>query len=154
AVRGRSAIRIDNDLAPRQSGVAVRPADVERAGRIDMPGGVLRDPALGQRLAHIRLDDGTHRAGRQILHAMLVRDDDLPDADRLAVLVAHGDLALGVGAELGSIALLALARGGEVLQDLVAVVDRRRHQHGRLAAGVAEHDALVARTFLLVGRLL
>ena len=30
----------------------------------------------------------------------------------------------------------------------MAVVDRRRHQVGRLAAGIAEHDALVAGAFL------
>jgi hypothetical protein len=47
-------------------------------------------------------------------------------------------------------ALLGLAGGGEVFEDLVRVVDRRRHQLGRLAAGVAEHDALVARALVLV----
>ena len=33
---------------------------------------------------------------------------------------------------------------------LVGVVDRRRHQLRRLAAGIAEHDALVAGAFVLV----
>ena len=32
----------------------------------------------------------------------------------------------------------------------MGVVDRRRHQLGRLAAGIAEHDALVARALILV----
>ena len=32
----------------------------------------------------------------------------------------------------------------------MGVVERRRHQFGRLAAGVAEHDALVARALVLV----
>ncbi len=32
----------------------------------------------------------------------------------------------------------------------MGVVDRRRHEGGRLVAGVAEHDALVARAFFLV----
>ena len=36
------------------------------------------------------------------------------------------------------------------VQDLVRVIDRRRHQFRRLAAGVAEHDALVARALVLV----
>ena len=35
-------------------------------------------------------------------------------------------------------------------QDLVAVVERRRHEVGSLVAGEAEHDALVARAFVLV----
>ena len=39
---------------------------------------------------------------------------------------------------------------GQIFQDLVGVIDRRRHQLRRLAAGVAEHDALVAGSFVLV----
>ena len=81
---------------------------------------------------------------------MLVRDDDLRHADRLAVLVAHRHLALGVGAEQRRAALLRVPRHGEIVQDLVRVVDRRRHQLRRLAAGVAEHDALVAGALVLV----
>ena len=72
------------------------------------------------------------------------------DLDRAAVLVADRDLALGVGAELGGIALLGPAGVGEVLEDLVGVEDRRRHQLGGLVGGVAEHDALVARALVLV----
>ncbi len=50
-----------------------------------------------------------------------------------------------------SVARLAgFPRVGEQLQDLVGVVDRRRHQLRRLAAGVAEHDALVAGALVLV----
>ena len=36
-------------------------------------------------------------------------------------------------------------------QNRVRVIDGRRHEVGRLVAGVAEHDALVARAFFLVG---
>ena len=43
-----------------------------------------------------------------------------------------------------------MAVGRHALQDLVAVVERRRHQLGRLVAGEAEHDALVAGAFVLV----
>src|SRR5690606_24921701 len=56
AVRGRAAIGVDDDLAPGQAAVAVRPADHELAGRIDVPLGVLVDEAIGQNLADIRLD--------------------------------------------------------------------------------------------------
>ena len=38
------------------------------------------------------------------------------------------------------------------MQDLVGIIERRRHQLRRLAAGVAEHDALVARALVLVAR--
>ena len=39
---------------------------------------------------------------------------------------------------------------GQLLQDLVAVIQRGRHQVGGFIAGKAEHDALVARAFVLV----
>ena len=52
------------------------------------------------------------------------------------------------GPELADVALAGMATGGEQFENLVAVIDRRRHQVGCLAAGIAEHDALVARTFL------
>ena len=43
-----------------------------------------------------------------------------------------------------------MARLGDLSQDLVGVVQRRRHQFRRFAAGVAEHDALVASPLVLV----
>ncbi len=80
---------------------------------------------------------------------MLVRDHDLAHADRLAVLVLHGDLALGVRAQH----LLPAGVPGfrDQPQDLVGVEDRRRHQVRRFVGGVSEHDALIARAFFLVG---
>ena len=43
-----------------------------------------------------------------------------------------------------------MARFGERFQDLVRQMDRRRHQRLGLGAGVAEHDALVARALVFV----
>ncbi len=82
---------------------------------------------------------------------VLGRENDLGDFHRLAVLVAHRDLALGVRCQL--LLLAGMAGVGEVLEDLVGVIDRRRHQLRRLLAGIAEHDALVARAFVLVAGL-
>ena len=79
---------------------------------------------------------------------MLVRNHDLRRLDRLAVFVAHRHLALGVGAE--RLFAPRMARFGEIAKDLVRVLDRRRHEFRGLAAGVAEHDALIARAFILV----
>lgn len=69
------------------------------------------------------------------------------------MFVTDGDLALGIGAELGGFALALLAGFGEKTQDPVRIVDRRRHQIRRFLAGITEHDALVASAFvtLLVG---
>ena len=44
-----------------------------------------------------------------------------------------------------------MAIGSEALEDLVAVIERRGHQARGLVGRVAEHDALVARAFVLVG---
>ena len=67
--------------------------------------------------------------------------------NRLAVDVLQADLALRVGAEPG---LAGVAGLSHRFQDVVRIIDRCRHQHIGLAHGVAEHDALVARAFVLV----
>ena len=84
---------------------------------------------------------------------MLGRKHDLGRFGGLAVFVADRDLALGIGAELADVAGAGVTRGGEQFQDLVAVVERGRHEVRRFRAGVTEHDALVAGTLvaLLVG---
>ena len=80
---------------------------------------------------------------------MLVRDDDLRDADRLAVLVLHRDLALGSRGP-GTFSLPLCRASDSSLQDAMRVIERRRHEFRRLVAGIAEHDALVARAFILL----
>ncbi len=73
---------------------------------------------------------------------MLRGDQQLLDPDGLAVDVAHGDLGLAVGAQVGQ--RLVLADLGEALGEAVRERDRQRHQLGRLVGGVAEHHSLVA----------
>ena len=153
AMGRRAAIGVDDDLAAGQAGIAVRAADDELAGWIDVPDGVLRDPAIGQRLPDIGLDDLADVGRGQLLVEMLGRQHDLGDADGLAVLVSDRDLALGVRAELGGRAFALLAGERQGLEDLVGIIDRGRQQLGRLAAGIAEHDALVAGADILVARL-
>ena len=75
-------------------------------------------------------------------------EHDLGRFHRLAVRIAQRDLALGVGQQGRFLA--GMARIGQQFEDLVAVEQRRRHQRRGLAAGIAEHDALVARAFILV----
>ncbi len=110
--------------------------------------GLVGDPFGRQRLADIGLDDGADVVGGLFLVQMLGGKHDLGRFHRLAAGIAQGHLALGVGAE--RLFLAGFARRGQQLQDLVAVVQRRRHQDRGLAAGIAEHDALVARAFILV----
>ena len=148
AMRGRAAVGVDDDLPPGQAAVAVGAADEEFSGRVDVPDGVLGHPAGREGGDGVGLDHLGDLGRGQVLVDVLVRDDDLRRGDRLAVVVAHGDLALGVGAE----ALLGAGAAGvgKRLQNLVGIVQRRGHQVRRLAAGVAEHDALVASALVLV----
>src|SRR5690606_25539817 len=64
-------------------------------------------------------------------------------------VVAQGDLALGIRAQPRQRRVLLLADLGLLLDQSVRVVDRGRHELRRLVAGVAEHQALVARALLL-----
>ncbi len=81
---------------------------------------------------------------------VLGRDDHGGGRDRQAAFIAQRDLALGVGFEERGRAGVAV--GGHALEDLVAVIERRRHQVGGLVGRIAEHDPLVARAFVLVAR--
>src|SRR5205823_876385 len=56
AMRRRAAIGVDDNLAAGEAGVAVRAADIEFSGRIDVPDGLAVNPVLRQRLPHIGLD--------------------------------------------------------------------------------------------------
>ena len=73
---------------------------------------------------------------------------DRRDLDRLAIFIADRKLRLGVRAKGGG--LTRLAGLGQTAQDRMGILDRRRHQLGRFAHGIAEHDALVAGAFVLV----
>ena len=161
-MRGIAAIGVDDDLAAGEAAVAVGAADHEIAGRVDQEvGGLLRHPALRQRRLDRGRDHLLDQAGRVLLAvaALLVvlgRDHDLGAADRLAVDILHRDLALGVGLQVGELAVAALLR--QHLQDLVREVDRRGHVrallvHFALVAGVTEHHALVAGAFFFAALL-
>ncbi len=145
AMRRRTAIGVDDDLAAGQAGVAIGAADHEFSGRVDVPVAVAAIFRFAERLADERLDDLADLLGIPAAVEMLRRQHDLRDFRSLAVDVANRDLALGVRTELADVALASMTASRQQLQDLVAVVDRRRHQVGRLATGIAEHDALIAR---------
>ena len=152
AAMGRcAAIGVDNDLAAGEAAIAVGPADDELARRVDVPDAVLRDrQRVAQRLADVGLDDPADVVGGLLLVGVLGRQDDGDGFLRLAVLVADRDLGFCVRRQRRF--LSAVARVSQELQDLVAELDRRRHQLGRLVRGVAEHDALVACALFLVAR--
>ena len=146
AVAGPAAVGVDDDLAAGQAAVADRAADHELAGRVDVELGGLVQQLLGQH----RLDDVlAHRLDQILLldaRVVLGGQHHGVDGDGLAVLVAQGDLALGVRTQPAELALLAHL--GLLLDQAVRVVDGRRHEVAGLVGGVAEHQALVTRALL------
>ena len=68
-----------------------------------------------------------------------------------AALVLDGDLRLAVGPQVRQ--LTRSADLGQAASHPMGEGDRQRHELGRLAAGEAEHHALVAGPELVVGRL-
>ena len=105
AMRGRAAIGVDDDLAAGEAGVAIGTADDELAGRVDVPD--LQSSAIGsvaERLADIAARRSCGRRPRSgSASRCWVETHDLGRFGRLAVLVAHRHLALGVGAELAGL---------------------------------------------------
>jgi len=97
-MRRRASICIDDDFAAGQPAISVRAADIELAGRINVPDRVLGNPAVRKRLPDVGLDDLLDVALTQVLVRMLMRQHDLGRGDRLALVITHGDLALRIGA--------------------------------------------------------
>src|SRR5439155_16756817 len=98
AVEAETDVGIDDDLASGQTAVPLRPAHGEAARRIDVIGGlavaqVLRDHRADDVLEDVR----AHSLDRDV-GAMLRRDHDRVDLDRLVTLVQHRYLGFSVGA--------------------------------------------------------
>ncbi len=143
-----TAVGVDNDLAAGQAAIALRSANHEAPGGVDQVAGVLQ-PLFGQYglddfFDHGLVELGFHLVAQAHLGAVLAGQDHGVNAVRLAVHVAHGDLALGVRAQEWQTAVLAQL--GLAFDQAVGVVDGRGHQLGCLVAGVAEHQALVTGT--------
>ncbi len=143
-----AAIGIDDDLSSGDARIAVGAADDEAPRGIDVEFGIAADPALRQHLVGEAPHDLLDALLAHIL-AMLGGDDDHFGAHRLAVLICQGHLTLGVGTKLGGAA--GMPRLRHLVQDAVGIEDRRRHERLGLAAGKAEHDALIAGALFLLG---
>ena len=133
AMRGRAAIGVDDDLAAREAGVVIGTADIEFAGRVDMPDGLAVYRVLRQRLAHIGLDDSRGPVPRSCPQPDADARRRSAHADRLAVLILHGDLALGVRTQHLLLAGVTCLR--DQPQDLVGI---------EIGAGIRSGVSLVA----------
>jgi hypothetical protein len=139
-----AAVRVDDDLAAGQPGVALRPSHHEATRRVHPDLRILveqvrRDRRLDDGLAHGALELGVRNFGR-----MLGRYDDRLHAGRSSVAVLDGDLRFPVGAEEAHGAVLAA--GGQTSCQRVREHDRHGHQRVGLPAGVSEHHALITRS--------
>ncbi len=150
AVPAHAAVRIDDDLAPGQAGVAHRAADDEASGRVDEELGLRRHERGRQNRPNDLLHDRFLQGLVLDVFAVLGRDDDRVDGQRPVIgAVADRDLALAVGAQ--EVDDVLLADVGQLLRQLVRRHDRQRHQLRRFVAGVAEHHSLVAGALLVAG---
>ena len=141
-----SSISIDDDLATGEAGVTLRSADNETACRIDQKLGLLREHLGWDDLANDFLNAEFLDLLVTYSLSVLGGDHDIDNADRLAIDIFDGDLALRVGTEpLGG---TALAESGQFAAEAVGIHDRGRHQLRCLVAGVTEHQSLIARTLL------
>ncbi len=143
-----AAVSVDNDLASGEAAVAHGAADDEHAGRVDVVARVGAQPLGGKHF----LDDEVHHrlvdVGLADALIVLRRQYHRINTHRLAILVAQGHLAFGIGAQPGQRAVLAQLR--LPLYQTVGVEDGRGHESFGFIGGVAEHQALVAGTLFLV----
>ena len=144
AVTAVTAVGVDDDLAAGEARVAHGTANDKASGGVHIDVGVVPRHVLG---GHDGSDDVLDEVGLDLAHVLdlggvLRGDDDSRDLDGLAVLVAHRDLGLAVGAQVaqGSV----VAHGGQSLGQAARQVVRHGHEGLGLVGGIAKHHALVA----------
>ena len=143
-----AAVGVDDDLATREAGIAHRTTDHEPTGRVDEDVVVVVGKLFGNHRADHMLDQigPDHRVAVDAV-VVLRGDEHGLEPDGSVALVLEGDLGLGVGSQVRDGA--GLADLGVLLGHAVRKVDRQRHEHVGLVAGVAEHHALVACALLV-----
>ena len=82
-----AAVAVDDDLAPGQAGVAFRTANDETARRIDQEFGRVGQHFVRQNFADHFFDKETANLGVLHVPGVLGGNDNVGDADRLAVFV-------------------------------------------------------------------
>src|SRR3984893_2901614 len=142
AVAPVAAVCVDDDLASGEPAIAMRTADHEAAGRVDVDYRVLGQELFGNCRLDQLLDHGLAHGRMADVAAMLRRDYHRPDLDRPSARVPHRNLALAVGQQ--EIGLALMAQLGKVLHQPMRERDRQRHLFRRLVAGEHEHQSLVA----------
>ena len=150
-MRSSAAVCVDNDLASGQASIAIGAADFKAASRVDVIFGFGQQACrkqVGNNALHIIVQFRFFFA-LIVSRCMLRGDDDSGGGFRFAfAVVAQGNLAFRIGFKERRSAGMTV--GSHAFQNLVAVIERRRHQVRSLRRRIAEHDSLVASTFVLV----
>src|SRR5207253_607118 len=117
AVTAVAAVAVDDNLAPGETAVAVRPADDETAGWVDVKDRRFVEVLRRNRFLDQLLDDGFANRCVADGRTVLGRNDHRRNTYRIAVHMADRDLALAVGTQEVELFLAAQLR--EVLHQLV-----------------------------------
>ena len=148
AVPRHPAVRVGDNLASGQPGVAFRTADDETPGRVHINARVLVAQRCWNYVVDHFLGDLAANRFEGDVRIVLRRNDDRVDPHRLVAIVLYCDLRFAVRAKIRNVAVLA--QRGKVTHQIMRQHDRQRHQFLGIAARVPKHHALIAGTQPLV----
>ena len=139
----KCAIAVHHELAPGQAGIGIRSALHKLAAGVQDDFRVVGGHTVKGQWEHIFVQQIRQLIDVGVL-LVLDRNDHCGDAHRRVAVVFHRDLHLAVRADVGDNA----GHAGDFQQRYKAL--RRHHRHrqifGCFVAGVADHNALIART--------
>ena len=143
AVGRKCAVAVHHELAPGQAGIGIRTALHKLAAGVQDDFRVVGGHTVKGQREHIFVQQIRQLIDVGVL-LVLDRNDHCGDAHRRVAVVFHRDLHLAVRADVGDNA----GHAGDFQQRYKTL--RRHHRHGqifgRFVAGVADHNALIART--------
>ena len=142
AVGCKGAVAVHHELAPGQAGIGIRAALHKLTAGVQDDFRVIGGHTVKGQREHILVQQICQLIDVGVL-LVLDRNDHCGDAHRRVAVVFHRDLHLAIRADVGDNA----GHAGDFQQRYKAL--RRHHRHGqifgRFVAGVADHNALIAR---------
>ena len=138
----KCAVAVHHELAPGQAGIGIRTALHKLAAGIQDDFRVIGGHTVKGQREHIFVQQIRQLIDVGVL-LVLHRDDHCGDAHRRVAVVFHRDLHLAVRTDVGDNA----GHAGDFQQRYKALGGNHRHRKifGRFVAGVADHNALIAR---------
>src|SRR5437660_11300204 len=109
-MRSIAAIGVDDDLAPGQSRVALRPASHKAPGGINVILGLIVEQIAGHRVSDNVFANLRSKLFVRHFGSVLRRDYYRVDTERTAIAIFNCDLRLAVRAKIGKLARLSCLR--------------------------------------------